>query len=312
MARLGYVEFYGEGSISITGNASGHDGTLEYSIDNGTWTNWDSINTIHGVNIKIRGQNNTMLTGPEGQGARYSWSIYGTNVSIKGYISDLLDYVNMPTAPLEHPAFASLFAWQDSIVNCGELIIDIAGHKACAYMFEDCTSLTTAPELIAMVVGEFCCKCMFQGCKSLTTAPKILATILAEGCYSAMFQGCKSLTTISGLPAMTLESNCYDGMFQDCTSLKISETQDEEYKYPIIFAPEGATTTSSTWNRNMLFNTGGTFTDNPQIGVTYYTTHKHIEPEPEPQSKFLYNGKAGTLYYNGKKEKGYYNGTQIQ
>ena len=35
-------------------------------------------------------------------------------------------------------------------------------------------------------------------------------------------------------------------------------------------------------------------------------------PTPEPQSKFLYNGKAGTLYYNGKKEKGYLNGTQIQ
>ena len=260
MGRLGYVEFDSDTSpMIITGNASGHDGTLEYSIDNGIWTEWDSSG-ISGYNIKIRGRNNTMLTGPEGQSGRSGWSIKEADVSIRGYISDLLDYVNMPTAPLRHPAFAKLFSEQESIYKCEELVIDITGYKACAYMF--------------------------YGCTWLRAIPKITATILGEYCYYSMFQFC---------------------------SLKISETQDDEYKYPILFAPAGALTADS-WNSSMLTFTRGTFTGDPEIGVTYYTTYKYEPPTPPPTTtnKLKFNGQTPKLVkYNGQSCKLYYNGTLI-
>lgn len=96
-------------------------------------------------------------------------------------------------------------------------------------------------------------------------------SILKNSCYQSMFKGCTNLITAPELPATTLASQCYSNMFKGCTSLKISATQSSEY--PTAWRIPSSGTISSMaagWNPDMLTNTGGTFTGNPDINTTYY------------------------------------------
>ena len=122
-----------------------------------------------------------------------------------------------------------------------------------------------------MSVGKNCYRSMFEGCTSLTTAPELPATTLAVFCYAYMFFTCTSLASAPALPATTLADNCCQNMFYGCRGLKISATQTGEYTtaWRIPSAGEIAAG-ASNWNRSMLANTGGTFTDNPSINTTYY------------------------------------------
>ena len=63
-------------------------------------------------------------------------------------------------------------------------------------------------------------------------------------------------------------------MFKDCSLVKISETQTGEYQTAYRIPAEGAGTTSGVMQfGNMLQNTGGTFTSEPHINTTYYTSN---------------------------------------
>lgn len=116
-----------------------------------------------------------------------------------------------------------------------------------------------------------CYQLMFSGCTLLTVAPELPATVLNTMCYMEMFKGCTSLTAAPTLPATTLAKGCYQYMFYGCTSLKVSETQTEEYATAWRIPSAGEIAAEATyWNRDMLTNTGGTFTANPSINTTYY------------------------------------------
>jgi len=141
----------------------------------------------------------------------------------------------------------------------------------CYYeMFQECSSLLTAPTLPATQLADNCYLAMFYDCSSLTKAPALPATTLTENCYFQMFQGCTSLLALPTLPATELAEMCYFSMFEGCTSLKINETAPGK---PWII-PANAIT-ADNWNSSMFSNTGGTFTDDPQTGVTYY-----VESDP--------------------------------
>ena len=217
------------------------DGTVEYSTDKNTWSTWDG-SEISSANKKLylRGKNNTKFY--TSKGVQF---VLSAKAGCYGNINTLLDYENPPTT---------------LAANCYQS------------MFSGCTSLTTAPALPATALANYCYMRMFQNCTSLTTGPSILpATTLAGGCYQIMFQGCTSLTTAPELPATTLASNCYSSMFSGCTSLKISATQTEEYTTAWRIPSAGEIAAEATnWNRDMLKNTGGTFTANPSINTTYY------------------------------------------
>ena len=172
------------------------DGTLEYTVDNGTtWNTWDGseINGTATQSIYLRGTNNTVITGDY---KNKQWVITGTNVECHGNIENLLDYQTVANG--EHPTM---------------------GQKCYSGIFRGCTSLTAAPALPATTLAEYCYLDMFNGCTSLTTAPELPATTLAKSCYSQMFYGCKSLTTAPELPATKLVGSCYYAMFYNCTSL---------------------------------------------------------------------------------------------
>ena len=92
-----------------------------------------------------------------------------------------------------------------------------------------------------------------------------------------MFYGCTSLTTAPALPATTLAESCYECMFADCTSLKLSETQGGEYQYAYRISMTGNGTTAKNALYFMFAHTGGTFTGEPTINTTYYTTNQPVK-----------------------------------
>ena len=178
------------------------DGTMYYSTDMETWSEWDGVTTISSAEhygeqrVYVRGKGNSFITGFTTASGKYVWRLSGSKISCNGNIENLLDYEIVKNG--EHPV--------------------MAGH--CYHqMFENCASLTRAPDLPATTLATSCYSSMFKGCTSLTSAPELPATTLATSCYSLMFQGCTSLTRAPDLPATTLTDHCYYWMFRKCTSL---------------------------------------------------------------------------------------------
>ena len=147
----------------------------------------------------------------------------------------------------------------------------------CYYrMFQNCTALTKAPALPATTLADYCYEYMFHNCTSLTQAPALPATTLETHCYNCMFTGCTALTQAPTLPATTLADGCYFHMFSGCTSLKLSSIQTNEYtqEYRIPMTETGTTATNAL--TNMFTNTGGTFTETPEINTTYYLSSDNM------------------------------------
>ena len=244
------LSFIGNEDFTLkTANTSKNwDGTLEYSTDTSTWNTWNGTAiSSSGGKLYLRGTGNTKITG---NSTDYRFVFTGTNalkIACEGNIENLLDYETISAGG--HPTMAS---------HCYY------------YMFRGCTSLTTAPELPATTLTESCYHSMFRNCTSLTTAPALPATTLANYCYKYMFYGCASLTTAPALPATTLANACYYNMFRGCTKIKMSTTKTGEYQTAYRIPKSGTGTTATNALSDMFANTGGTFTETPEINTTYY------------------------------------------
>jgi hypothetical protein len=232
--------------------------TLQYSIDNGsTWTNIESGGTTASSDeIWFRG----CATGTKALYTSNSTSnawVFSGDASNKLHVYGDLRYLLCD--------------------NLGDNNITFNIADYCyAYMFNGCTSLTTAPSLPATTLAHSCYNRMFYGCTSLTTAPSLPATTLSNYCYRYMFADCTSLTTAPSLPATTLANSCYYNMFSNCTGLKVSATKTGSYQYAWRIPTSGTGKTASSWNGNMLKNTGGTFTYDPTINTTYYVENPPV------------------------------------
>lgn len=285
--RLSYLTFSSAEPFTIaTNNATKNwDGTLYYSTDTETWSEWDGTTAIASAEhegeqrIYMRGRNNSVITGT-GTSAfdnTVRWVLEGSNIRCDGNIENLLDYVIV--AKGEHPrmgdyyCYAFMFYQCDSLVSAPELpAIDLTA-SCYVGMFRGCYNLANAPELPATNLAESCYNGMFWTCKSIANAPKLPATTLAGACYADMFYGCTSLITAPELPATTLAYRCYNRMFQGCKSIKISETQSDEYPNEYRIPTSGTGTTATDALTDMFTNTGGTFTGTPEINTTYYTSN---------------------------------------
>ena len=265
------ITFTGESSdftLSIGGNgAKEWDGTVEYSTDHNTWAVWDGT-AVSSVDKKLylRGSGNTKFY--TSKGAQLSLS---ARAACSGNIQTLLEYSNPPTSILKNSCYQSMFKGCTNLITAPELPATTLASQCYSNMFFRCTSLTQAPELPATTLANHCYVYMFYGCTSLTQAPELPATTLELSCYQSMFNDCTNLTQAPKLPATTLAIQCYATMFKGCTSLKISATQSSEY--PTAWRIPSSGTISSMaagWNPDMLTNTGGTFTGNPDINTTYY------------------------------------------
>jgi hypothetical protein len=84
-------------------------------------------------------------------------------------------------------------------------------------------------------------------------------------CFAHLFRDCTALNSAPSLPATNLAASCYAYMFQSCTGIKLN-TGGPGISWSI---PNDAVE-APNWNAGMLADTSGSFTDDPQIGTTYY------------------------------------------
>lgn len=267
-----YVEFYSDAPFSIksannlTSTASrrkGWEGTITYSYDTLTWTEWDAANTdvMSSSNLikdkyrlYMRGLNNTHLTSAVSTSSTYCWQLTATTlVYCSGNIAHLLDYLNPPTT--------------------------LTANYAFNHLFDGWTYLASAPILPFTSLTTRCYRYMFANCASLTISPALPATSLGAYCYEHMFYNCDSLITLPALPATIVVNNCYTSMFASCAKIKLSTTKTGDYQttYRIPTSGTGQEASSTTnWNDAMFSTTGGTFTGLPALNTNYYTTNTII------------------------------------
>jgi hypothetical protein len=305
-----YVVFKSDSPRTITPKFTQSGVTLQYSIDNGsTWNNISSgATTASSDEIWFRGRATGAKSLYTGSTSSNAWAfsgdasnklhVYGDlryllcdnlgdnaitfNIANFCYQSMFRGCTSLTTAPslpattLADYCYQSMFRNCTSLTTAPSLPATTLANYCYESMFEGCTSLTTAPSLPATTLAPSCYTGMFFGCTSLTTAPSLPATTLADYCYQSMFRGCTSLTTAPSLPATTLANYCYESMFYGCTAFKVSATQIGTYQYAWQIPTSGAGTTAIGWNRDMLKNTGGTFTGNPTINTIYYVENPPV------------------------------------
>ena len=124
---------------------------------------------------------------------------------------------------------------------------------------------------------EKCFYYLFADCSTLITPPELPATTLSEDCYFNMFENCTKLNKLPKLPATTLMEGCYFSMFENCSSIKLSTTQTGVYQIPYRIPTIGTGTgNTSSSIADMFRNTGGTFTSDPSVNTTYYTSNELV------------------------------------
>ena len=263
-----------------TANASKNwDGTLYYSTNGSTWSEWDGTTAIESAEhdgeqrLYMRGSGNTIITGDYHVGDK-EFVLSGDGIGCYGNIESLLDYKMVENG--EHPTmaaycFSRLFFSCESLMHAPELPATTLTDYCYERMFHNCESLIQAPELPATNLARSCYYSMFSSCGGLKTAPKLAALTLKRGCYDSMFRGCTGIDALPELPATELAEDCYSWMFMSCASIKLSETQTGEYQTPYRIPTSGTGKTADGALSDMFTGTGGTFTGTPEINTTYYT-----------------------------------------
>lgn len=191
--------------------------TIEYSINEGTWTSVTSttggtaIPVVAGDSVRLRGSNTayssdrTIFSAFSGGTATYD--VEGNAMSML-YGDNFENQVALPA----NWALANLFNTAN-IVSAENLILPATAMTSCGYraMFAHCTGMTSAPELPATVLASSAYTYMFQDCVSLETAPELPALTLANYCYTGMFDVCSSLNYIKCMATNISASNCTSG-----------------------------------------------------------------------------------------------------
>ena len=177
--------------------------SLQYSIDNSTWQEWDGhvINLAAGEKVYIKALNSNPSGMARDNGMKYHKFVFEGKIAASGSIQYLLEDTGSRT---DVPAYAynHLFAGVEDPET-----------------YEMTSALTQAPALPATTLADSCYKSMFSGCSNLTQAPTLPATTVVSLCYSFMFSNCSNLTQAPELPATALATNCYYSMFNSCTKV---------------------------------------------------------------------------------------------
>ena len=169
-----YLRFTAEENNSTISLTSKTSPDIKYSLNGGTWTQWDysAITLDMGDTVRMKGNKNN---GFSTSSRNYNQFQMTGKISASGNIMSLLYEDN----------------FEEQLIIPGEY---------CFYcMFYGCTALTTAPELPATTLANYCYRYMFRDCTSLTTAPELPATTLTILCYEYMFRGCTKLNYIKML-----------------------------------------------------------------------------------------------------------------
>lgn len=262
-----YLILQSDTDFTLSVSVSNWDGSLYYSTDANNWSVWngDPISSANSV-LYLRGEGNTQIN------SRLLF-VDATNLRAIGNVENLLDWETV--AQGVHPemaidCFNQLFHSCSSLVQAPELPATTLSSRCYSWMFFR-TNIVQAPVLPATRAALGCYSNMFRACPSLVYCPELPATTLHVGCYGNMFLDCPNLLHAPDLPATTMTMTCYRTMLQGCSSIRISTTQDATYTKPWRLPTVGSMVeVAQEWNSNMLTNTGGTFTGDPEINTTYY------------------------------------------
>ena len=247
-------------STSLTDEPS-----LQYSIDDGDWTDYvfplttPSVSTGHTISFRAKTTNGAFADEYNNTSFACSEACY-----IYGNVMSLLSKDDFATATsVPAYAFLRLFFMNTNISNhpTKALALPATTLATSCYegMFMLCSGLTTAPNLPATTLATSCYLSMFLMCSGLTTAPNLPATTLATSCYNNMFYNCSALTTAPNLPATTLAEHCYDNMFSGCTGL--------------VNAPEISATTLAAHCCATMFNGCTSLVTGPTLSATTLTDY---------------------------------------
>ena len=219
-------------TISFATSYSPSGRSIQYRINQGTWTDYASSNkpTINkGDKIQFRGSNASYADNDE------SHYLFNPSDScyVYGNIMSLVNRENFATAVTLNAnyTFCKLFSSSHGTSINGT---KIKSHEkkplaltattlteGCYYgLFSGCNGWNATPELPATQMKESCYREMFTG-SGLQTTPALNAEQLADNCYRDLFKSCNGLTTIPAglLPATSLANSCYRGMFNSCKGL---------------------------------------------------------------------------------------------
>ena len=290
-----YITFKSSNGFSLAvADATKHwDGTLQYSQDTTNWTEWDGTTSLSSgahsgeQRLYVRGTGNTSITGGTSATASVgAWRISGSNVSIEGDISVLLDYATVKSGGTLSPAsytFQNMFsspaspAYNDAIVNAQDLVCSIRAIGAYKDMFSECHNLVTPPQLPHTTISSWMCYGMFYNCRSLSyvplqgdisisdngcaymfygcsliTSPPAACIASSQNACQGMFYGCSSLTTAPRLPSLSFSSTgTYWHMFNGCSSL--------------VEAPELPAETLNNWTYAFMFANCTSLTTPPRL-----------------------------------------------
>lgn len=159
------------------------------------------------------------------------------------------------------------------LLNKGGWVDTIPNTYCFYYLFNGATNLTTPPELPSTTLKGHCYRGMFYGCTSLTASPSLPATTMDTYCYANMFRNCSALTTIPKLPATSMATYCYNAMLRGCSLVKISSSQTWDYQTAYRIPTSWTGSTATSWNAYMFTSTWWTYTSDPTINKTYYTSN---------------------------------------
>ena len=238
-------------TIKLSENRGWH-GSLQVKADNSisNWHSWSgeevqSGNVDGNYILYVRGIGNIYIN--------RKFVITGSNVACSGNVETLLDYF--------------------TVYNGGHPVM---GEHAFSELFYGNNELVAAPELPATTLARSCYSYMFADCTKLTTPPELPATTLGELCYSGMFVNCTSLSKLPSLPAVKMQEVCYQRMFDGCSLIKLSVEQTDTYKNAYKIPAIEFGTYAPYWSSEMFKNTGGTFTGDPAVNTTYYTSNEIV------------------------------------
>ena len=118
---------------------------------------------------------------------------------------------------------------------------------------------------------------MFSEATALTKSPQIKLRTTSQSCCHAMFYYCPALETLSKLLPLGLDLYCYAYMYYNCGKIKLSFLETGEYvnEYKIPYSGNSGYVSTGAVD-TMFGGTGGTYTGDPIVGQTYYTSNEVV------------------------------------
>ena len=202
--------------------------TIEYRLNNGSWTSitattaGTSFNVAAGDIVEFRGNNATYATQAD-RAARFTsstarFNLYGNFLSL--VYGDY--FANQTTIPSGTYNFWAMF-YSTRVVDASNLVMPTGLTNYCFYyFFKSCTSLVSAPLLAADYPASSAYYFMFEGCSNLSTI-KCLATNLGNGPCSGWVTGVAASGTFYKDPSMTSWPTGTNGIPSGWTVLDYTE-----------------------------------------------------------------------------------------